>query len=49
VALAIQAGADIVRVHDVEEMVRVVKMSDAITRDETREDATEGKDDLNHA
>ena len=49
VALAIQAGADIVRVHDVEEMVRVVKMSDAITRDETREHATEGKDDLNHA
>jgi dihydropteroate synthase len=49
VALAIQAGADIVRVHDVEEMVRVVKMSDAITRDETREDATQGKDDLNHA
>jgi dihydropteroate synthase len=49
VALAIQAGADIVRVHDVEEMVRVVKMSDAITRDETREDATQGKDYLNHA
>lgn len=33
VALSSQAGADIVRVHDVAEMVRVVKMSDAITRD----------------
>jgi dihydropteroate synthase len=33
VALAVQAGADIVRVHDVKEMVRVVKMSDAIVRD----------------
>ena len=44
VALAIQAGADIVRVHDVAEMVRVVKMSDAITRDANRR-----KDDLNHA
>jgi dihydropteroate synthase len=32
VALAIQSGADIVRVHDVKEMVRVVKMSDAISR-----------------
>jgi len=44
VALAIQAGADIVRVHDVAEMVRVVKMSDAIVRDANRR-----KDDLNHA
>ena len=44
VALAIQAGADIVRVHDVAEMVRVVKMSDAITRSDTWR-----KDDLNHA
>jgi dihydropteroate synthase len=44
VALAIQAGADIVRVHDVAEMVRVVKMSDAIARG-----ATGLKDDLNHA
>ena len=43
VALAIQAGADIVRVHDVAEMVRVAKMSDAISRDTTR-----GKDDQNH-
>ncbi|HET8853603.1 MAG TPA: dihydropteroate synthase [Ktedonobacteraceae bacterium] len=33
VALGIAQGADIVRVHDVREMVRVVKMSDAIVRD----------------
>jgi dihydropteroate synthase len=32
VALSIQGGADIVRVHDVKEMVRVVRMSDAIIR-----------------
>ncbi|MFP6678817.1 MAG: dihydropteroate synthase [Dehalococcoidia bacterium] len=32
VALAIERGADIVRVHDVKEMSRVVKMSDAIVR-----------------
>lgn len=32
VALGIAQGADIVRVHDVREMVRVVKMSDAIIR-----------------
>jgi dihydropteroate synthase len=32
VALAIAGGADIVRVHDVKEMVSVVKMSDAIAR-----------------
>ncbi len=32
VALAIAGGADIVRVHDVKEMVRVAKMSDAIVR-----------------
>jgi 2-amino-4-hydroxy-6-hydroxymethyldihydropteridine diphosphokinase/dihydropteroate synthase len=32
VAAAIQAGADIVRVHDVEEMAQVAKMSDAIWR-----------------
>jgi dihydropteroate synthase len=32
VALSIQAGADIVRVHDVKEMVRVAKMSDVISR-----------------
>lgn len=32
VALSIAGGADIVRVHDVKEMVRVVKMTDAIVR-----------------
>lgn len=32
VAAAVQGGADIVRVHDVEEMRQVVKMSDAIWR-----------------
>ena len=33
VALAIAGGADIVRVHDVKEMVRVCRMSDAVVRD----------------
>lgn len=32
VAAAVQGGADIVRVHDVDEMVKVVKMADAIWR-----------------
>ena len=32
VALSIANGADIVRVHDVREMVRVAKMSDAVVR-----------------
>jgi dihydropteroate synthase len=32
VALCIAGGADIVRVHDVKEMVRVARMSDAIVR-----------------
>jgi dihydropteroate synthase len=32
VALAIAGGADIIRVHDVKEMVRVCRMSDAIVR-----------------
>ncbi|MBO0781737.1 MAG: dihydropteroate synthase, partial [Ktedonobacteraceae bacterium] len=32
VALGIAQGADIVRVHDVREMIRVVKMSDAVVR-----------------
>jgi len=32
VALAIASGADIVRVHDVKEMVRVARMTDAIVR-----------------
>jgi dihydropteroate synthase len=30
--LGIAQGADIVRVHDVKEMVRVVRMTDAIVR-----------------
>lgn len=34
VALAIATGADIVRVHDVQAMVRVAQMSDAVTRGE---------------
>lgn len=33
VAIGIANGADIVRVHDVREMVRVAKMTDALTRD----------------
>jgi dihydropteroate synthase len=33
VALAIAGGADIIRVHDVKEMARVCRMSDAIVRD----------------
>ena len=32
VALAVAAGADIVRVHDVKEMARVAKVADAIVR-----------------
>jgi dihydropteroate synthase len=32
VAIAIDRGADIVRVHDVKEMIRIVKMTDAIVR-----------------
>ena len=32
VAAAVQGGADVVRVHDVDEMVKVAKMSDAIWR-----------------
>ena len=32
VALSIAGGADIVRVHDVKEMVRVARMSDSIVR-----------------
>lgn len=33
VALCIEKGADIVRVHDVKEMVRVARMTDAVVRD----------------
>ena len=32
VALTIAGGADIVRVHDVKEMVRVARMADAVVR-----------------
>jgi dihydropteroate synthase len=32
VALAIAGGADVVRVHDVTRLARVVRMADAITR-----------------
>ena len=32
IAIGISKGADIVRVHDVKEMVRVCKMSDALVR-----------------
>ncbi len=38
VALSIAGGADIVRVHDVKEMARVVKMADAIVRRDFEED-----------
>lgn len=37
VAIAIARGADIVRVHDVEQLARVVKMTDAITRAKAKE------------
>lgn len=40
VALAIDRGADIVRVHDVREMVRVAKMSDAVVRGWTPRNAS---------
>ena len=45
VTAAIQAGADIVRVHDVEEMGKVVKMADAIWRSNLREETA---DDQTH-
>ncbi len=32
VALAIAAGADVVRVHDVREMARVARVADAVVR-----------------
>ena len=37
IAIAISNGADIVRVHDVKQMVRITRMSDAITRNLSRE------------
>ena len=39
VALSVAFGADIVRVHDVREMVRVARMSDAVVRGWSRENA----------
>ena len=44
VALAVANGADIVRVHDVREMVRVVRMSDAVVRGWPSPDADPGHD-----
>lgn len=44
VALAIAGGADIVRVHDVKQMARVAKMSDALVRQPiAKEELAEGK------
>jgi dihydropteroate synthase len=42
VAIGIANGADIVRVHDVKEIVRLVKMTDAITRADIGDINTEG-------
>lgn len=42
VALGIAMGADIVRVHDVREMVRVARMTDAIVRSARYEEQVEG-------
>ena len=39
VALSIAGGADIVRVHDVKEMARVVRMTDAVVRGWNQDDA----------
>jgi len=39
VTIGIARGADIVRVHDVGQIVRVVRMTDAIVRDTTRRDS----------
>ena len=39
VALSIAGGADIVRVHDVKEMARVARMSDAVVRGWSQDDA----------
>ena len=39
VALSVAFGADIVRVHDVKEMARVARMSDAVVRGWSRDDA----------
>ncbi len=39
VALAVAGGADIVRVHDVKEMVRVARMADAVVRGWSKQEA----------
>ena len=39
VALSIAGGADIVRVHDVKEMARVARMTDAVVRGWNQDDA----------
>ena len=44
VALSVAFGADIVRVHDVEEMARVARMSDAVVRGWRRADAAQPDD-----
>ena len=44
VALSVAFGADIVRVHDVKEMARVAKMSDAVVRGWSRGDAAQSDD-----
>ena len=44
VALSVAFGADIVRVHDVKEMVRVARMSDAVVRGWNRADAAQSND-----
>ena len=43
VALGIAQGADIVRVHDVKEMARVVRMADAVVRRTMREGRPDGR------
>ena len=40
VALSIAGGADIVRVHDVKEMARVARMTDAVVRGWSQDDAS---------
>lgn len=44
VALSIANGADIVRVHDVKEMVRVARMADAVVRPQPTSTSTSGGD-----
>jgi len=46
IALSIMNGANIIRVHDVREMVRVARMTDAVTIGREYEDTTSSKDNL---